>query len=370
MADEPVGSGGEIDGGSESSESIVSDVGYNNPFDFSENKPQSVLDSLEFNLNDDGEVEISGLGEEGETEGEEQTQEVTSIEDIADEENPFAETASDPRYKSILDENAQLKERLAKIEERLSTEDQSKSKATLNQEKRAKLVAAGFMDEQIDAILEITTSPESESQKETPKESKETDEQKSLREERTNRELAEVLGTYNGKDGNPTVEDMRIHVDYIASLYGAELLKHPIPNTFKLAENSPFISYLIREYPDKMKTLSLDQVYTVSNRLKTLYYKNNPKLTNKFYHLYPENHKSAGDNGSSNTSTNEQSSTARRTDVTNNDINRLAHEKNEISRNVPGGEVETETEINERRRPKSAREVATASIMAAFGESQ
>lgn len=350
--------------GEESSGSLGDYPLHSDPFNFSEDgSGESPLDNIAFNMNDEGELEISGLevSEERESkEGEEQVE--TPTEDPSYIPDPF-EGDTSRELSTIEKENAELKERLAKVEGRFVDADSQKKQAQLVQERRTKLEAAGFTDEQIDVILEI--NPVKVEGEEKPEEHKLTPEEIEQNQVELNRQAGEVLQRYNGQEGRPSVQDMKPHVEYAYMKFGEQSTRVPLPILFRVAENSLFLRWIETNYPEQTKqyltrpdgSLDIKRSFNASENLRKIYYQKFGKPVSSYEHI-KIGKKTEGNNNNGGNNLNNN--------LNNEDVQRLSHEKNENSRNVPGGEIETEEELNERRRPRDARSTVEATL-SSFG---
>jgi hypothetical protein len=344
------------------------------PFDFSSNPGDSVESALSFNLDDEGDLQVERLETLGEstksaqstesTESVDQSKnETASPEDIEEDptyiKDPFLGDLS-PREQELLEKNKELEERLNNLEGRVVSKDTAEKKAQKEKQVRAKLEESGFTDAQIEAILEINPMEVGSSQDEDSQDKKDIDK---IDEDKLNREVGEVFQYYNGQDDRPTVQEMKPYVDFTTMRFGQNLSEIPLLSSFRLAENAPFIQWMDNQYRGQIITadggkkvlydnLTPRQIFDASESLRRLYYQQRGKPISSYDHLRLVE-KDESKNGK----------------PSNEAVSRLSQEHiREVSRNVPGGEIETEEDRKERERPKDARTVAMETINSFMGD--
>ncbi len=365
-----------------SAESVEVEVApiHVDPFDFSEDKEPSIFEDVDFTLNDEGEMEITGSKIDAgdvDVSGGDQKEIVEAKQVVSDEPANILEDgdySSDPfgsadveEFNRVSAENKSLKDRLEKVESKLSTDDVAKSNLEREQKLRGKLESAGFGDEQIDAILEVTDAVKVDKVEDKIEEGTPEVSQVQIAQE-----VQKVFKLYNGQNGKPSTMDMRDHINYIGVRFKDQNIDSlTLDAKFRIAENSLFIHWMDANWPNQTRNMSLRDLFTASESLRSLYYKKQGKPVNTYTHITELGQSPISSAPVENASGNGQAQkVVKQTDgpnVSNEQIAKLA--KQEQSLNVPGGEIETEANIKERKRPKTAREVATASIMGAFGDS-
>lgn len=337
---------------------------FSDPFDFSDDKPSNPLSNLEFNLNDDGDVQIEGidLGEGSEESSEPDSRETESsfTEDAPDPtiENPFDNSQQVTQYISAQQKQIEtLTETVKELKNKLDQQDKQQSLSERQQAIRGKLEEAGFLDDQINAILE-TVGPQEDSSPEPQEEPQTEDNQNTIA-----IEAHKVINTYNGQNGKPTTLQMKPFVNFAYARFGEEGYRYPMSTMFRVAENAPFILHLDKTFPDKVQNMSLPQIFEASERLRNQYYKDRGQAPNSYEHITNMDQLIEEFQNQGNQSTQNSQNVP-----SNETVQRLSNERRGQSLNVPGGEVETEAEINERKRPKSAREVAQTTLLSMLGE--